>query len=145
MKIPSIEAKDVKIVLEMIFCAVLPMAMFLLVASSRSACRRLWTTAVFSSFMKCNCNKCTTLIFYQGIFLQGGLHWYNGTLQYTGTYRLLMKTIEKNANTVLLDFAVLRKSKILGQFLTSSVSTYCLFVVCRLHGDISIYLHRMMF
>ena len=39
----------------------------------------------------------------------------------------------------------LRKSKILGQFLTSSVSTYCLFVVCRLHGDISIYLHRMMF
>ena len=107
VKIPSIEAKDVKIVLEMIFCAVLPMAMFLLVASSRSACRRLWTTAVFSSFMKCNCNKCTTLIFYQGIFLQGGLHWYNGTLQYTGTYRLLMKTIEKNANTVLLDFAVL--------------------------------------
>ena len=107
VKIPSIEAKDVKIVLEMIFCAVLPMAMFLLVASSRSACRRLWTTAAFSSFMKCNCNKCTTLIFYQGIFLQGGLHWYNGTLQYTGTYRLLMKTIEKNANTVLLDFAVL--------------------------------------
>ena len=79
----------IKIVVEVISCAVLPLAMFLLVASSRSACRRLWTTAVFSSFMKCNCNKCTTLIFYQGIFLQGGLitlvQWYTAVHWYIQT------------------------------------------------------------